>query len=256
MKKRFDFAVSDTPRLDLRLPLGDLKIAAGVPGTVEISLDGKDSAVERIVVEQRGDTIHLEPDRNERIRWSSVDVRVMVGDPAMVHVRLTSGDLIISTDVATLAVETASGEITAGKINGDATIRSASGDVELVEVAGRLDVAVASGDVRAGTVGEAEIKSASGDVTVREVQRDASLKSASGEIVVGLFSGQSFEAKTMSGDISLGVPSGRRYEVLFSTISGDVATDFPVQGNGESSGAPARLEIKTVSGDIRIKGAS
>ena len=255
MKKRFEFAVGETPRLDLRLPLGDLKIAAGVPGTVEISLDGKDSAVERMVVEQRGDTIHLEPDRSERIRWSSVDVRVMVGDPAHVHVRLTSGDLMIATDLVSLAVETASGEVTAGIISGDATIRSASGDVQLDEVQGRLDAALASGDLRAGSVGEADIKSASGDLTVRELQRDGDMKSASGEITIGLFTGSRFDAKTMSGDISLGVPSGRRYEVSFSTLSGDVHTDFPVQGSGESSGAPARLEIKTVSGDIRIKGA-
>jgi DUF4097 and DUF4098 domain-containing protein YvlB len=101
-----------------------------------------------MVVEQRGDTIHLEPDRTERIRWSSVDVRVTVGEAADVHARLTSGDFTVGTDLASLAVETASGEISAGAISGDVTIRSASGDVELGEVRGRLDVALASGDIR------------------------------------------------------------------------------------------------------------
>ncbi len=254
MKKHFTFGVTGTPRLDLRLPLGDMKIGPGAPGTVEITLDGRDSAVERMVVEQRGDTIHVEPDRTERIRWSSVDVRVTVGADADVHARLTSGDLTISTDLATLAVETATGEITAGTINGDATIRSASGDIQLGEVGGRLDIAVASGDIRAGTVGEADLKSASGDVAVREVQRDADVKSASGDITIGLFSGSRFDAKTMSGEVSLGVPAGRRYDVSFSTLSGEVHTDFPVQGGGDA-GAPARLDIKTVSGDIWIKGA-
>lgn len=253
--KTFHFSVTGTPRLDLRLPLGDLRIVAGAPGVVDISLDGRDSAVARVIVEQRGDVIHLEPERHAPIgiRWSSVDVVVAIGEPADVHARLTSGDLTISTDLVSLAVESASGELVAGTVRRDATVRSASGDVRLGEVAGRLDVAIASGDLRAEVVGSAEVKSASGDIAVREVQGDMVVRSASGNITVGRFGGDRLDAKSMSGDVTFGVPSGRRYDVSFSTISGEVRTDFPVQGMTES-GAPARLEVKTVSGDIRVRG--
>lgn len=251
--KTFQFTVTGTPRLDLRLPLGDLRIVPGTAGSVHVSLDGREGAVSRMIVEQRGDVIHLEPVRSQGLRWSAVDVAVAVGEAAHVHARLTSGDLTVSTDLVSLAVETASGEVVAGLVHGDATIRSASGDVRLGDVAGRLDIALASGDLRAEVVGTAEVKSASGDIVVREVKGDVVARSASGDITVGRFSGDRFDAKSMSGDISLGVPSGRRYDVSFSTISGEVRTDFPVQGLAET-GSPARLEVKTVSGDIRVKG--
>ena len=251
--KTYTFSVSDVPRLDLRLPLGDMRIVSGTPGMVEITLDGRESTLERMVVEQRGETIHLEPDRNQRIRWSSVDVVVRVGEAPDLHARLTSGTLDIETEVASLAVETASGDVSAGVVRGDVTIRSASGDIRVGDVAGRLDVAVASGDIEADVVGSADLKSASGDVTVREVRGEADVKTASGEITVGRFSGDRFEAKSMSGEVHLGVPAGRRYDVSFSSLSGEIRTDFPVQGNG-SAGSPARLDIKTVSGDIRIRG--
>lgn len=251
--KTFHFPVTGTPRLDLRLPLGDLRVVSGAPGVVEITLDGREPAVARMLVEQRGETIHLEPDRNQRIRWSAVDVVVSVGEPAHVHARLTSGDLTVATDTASLTVETASGEVTAGTVRGDATIRSASGDVRIGDVAGRLSVAVASGDIRAEVVGVADLKSASGDVAVREVIGDATVRTASGDVTVARFTGAHFDAKSMAGDVVLGVPPGRRYDVSFSTISGDVRTDFPVVGAAET-GAPARLDVKTVSGDIRVKG--
>ena len=252
-KQHFSFAVTGTPRLDLRLPVGDMKIAPGAPGVVEITLDGRDSAVDRMVVEQRGDTIHLEPDRTDRIRWSSVDVRVTVGGGADVHARLTSGDFTVATDLASLAVETASGEISAGAISGDVTIRSASGDVQLGEVGGRLDVAIASGDIRAELAGEVDLKSASGDVAIREVQHDAVIRTVSGDVTIGAFLGERLDAKSMSGEVTIAVPPGRRYDVAFSTISGEIRTDFPVQGTAET-GSVARLEVKTVSGDIRVRG--
>lgn len=252
--KTFHFDVTGAPRLDLRLPVGNLRIVPGTGGGVDITLDGRDAAVSRMLVEQRGDVIHLEPDRTHGIRWSSVDVVVAVGEAPQVHARLTSGDLTVSTNLGSLAAETASGEIVAGLVSGDATIRSASGDVRLGDVAGRLDVAVASGDLRAEVVGAADLKSASGDIVVREVQRDASIRTASGDITVARFTGERFDAKSMSGDVTVGVPPGRRCEVAFSTISGDVRTDFPV-GAAQEGVPSARLEVKTVSGDIRVKGA-
>jgi DUF4097 and DUF4098 domain-containing protein YvlB len=150
-------------------------------------------------------------------------------------------------------VETASGDVVVGNVRGDASIRSASGDVRLTDVGGRLDAAAASGDIRGEVVGSVEVKSASGDVRLREVRRDALVRTASGDVTVGRFSGDSFDVKSISGDITVGVPPGRRYDVEFSTLSGEIRTDFPIQG-AEEAGSPARLEVKTVSGDIRVKG--
>jgi DUF4097 and DUF4098 domain-containing protein YvlB len=89
-------------------------------------------------------------------------------------------------------------------------------------------------------------------VAVREIQHDAVIRTASGDVTIGSFLGDRLDIKSMSGELTFGVPPGRRYDVAFSTISGEIRTDFPVQGTAET-GAPARLEVKTVSGDIRVR---
>ena len=251
--KQHRFTITDIPRLDVRLPVGELRILAGAPGVVEVNLDGREASVSRFIVEQRGSVIHVEPDRSQRIHWSAVDVLITTGSPADLHARLTSGNLVAGTELNSLIVETASGEVVVGNVRVDASIRSASGDVRLADVGGRLDAAAASGDIRGDVVGSVEVKSASGDVQIKEVLRDAVVRTASGDVTVGRFSGDSFDVKSMSGDISVGVPPGRRYDVEFSTLSGEIRTDFPIQGS-EDTGSPARLEVKTVSGDIRVKG--
>lgn len=252
--KQHTFTIADTPRLDIRIPVGELRIVSGAPGVVEVDLDGRDGSVARFTVEQRGSLVSIAPDRGPVIRWSSVDITVRVGVPPEVHARLTSGGVTATTELQTLTVETASGDVVAGSVRGDATIRSASGDVRLGDVGGRLSTAAASGDIRAESVESAEVKSASGDVYLREVRKDAEVGTASGDIVIARFSGERLAAKSISGDVGIGVPPGRRYEVAFTTLSGEVRTDFPVGAAQE--GAPgARLEVKTVSGDIRVKGA-
>lgn len=245
------FTITEPARLMVRLPLGELRIVSGDEGVVDVELDGRQ--VERFIVEQRGPVIHVEPDRTERMRWTGVDIVVRVPSGSSLHARLTAGDLDARTDLRELIVESASGHVVARGIAGDVEVRSASGDIRLGDVGGRLSATAASGDIAAGSVGDAEVKSASGDVTLAEVRERASLRSASGDLTVHRFAGGSCEAKTLSGDVVVGVAPGRRYDVSFSSLSGDIRTDFPVQGAADA--APARIEVTTVSGDIRIRGA-
>lgn len=249
------FAVDGTPRLHIKMPVGDFRLVEGDPGEVVVRLDGKESALERFTVEQRGAEIVVEPERSSLGWRSTVDLTVRVGAPALLHARLTAADFTTSMPLAGLTVETASGDVSAADIAGDVEIRSASGDVRLGAVGGRLGVAAASGDIRVGRVaGSVSAKTAAGDLHVEAAAGDVSAKSASGDVAVAEFTGDWLDVKTMSGDTSVGVTGGRRFEVSFQTLSGDVRTDFPVS-EGASVSSSARLGVKSVSGDIHIHAA-
>lgn len=249
------FTISGPPRVAVRLPLGQLRVVAGeMADTVDVDLDGRESSVARFIVEQRGGTVHIEPERSQRMRWTGVDIVVRVPPGTALHSRLTAGDLDVRVDLAELVVETASGDVVASDVSGDVEIRSASGDIRLGAVGGRLSVTAASGDVRLGSATSAEIKTASGNVLIGGIVERGSVRTASGDITVERLSGAAFDAKSLAGDVLVGVVAGRRYDVGFSSLSGDIRTDFPVQG-GEATGAPGRIDITTVSGDIRITAA-
>ena len=131
--------------------------------------------------------------------------------------------------------------------------RLASGDLTAATV-GSLDAVTASGNVRVGQVrGEAGVKTASGDVSLGVVAGDLTVRTASGDLVVSRLEGSRLDAKTVSGDVRVGVPAGRRFAISLQSLSGDVRTDFPV--GGEGGGAPARLQVGSISGSVRITAA-
>jgi DUF4097 and DUF4098 domain-containing protein YvlB len=249
------FTVTDTPHLTIRMPVGDVRVVEGAPDEVVVQLDGKEAALSRFIVEQRGGDIFVEPERSSLGWRSTVALTLRVGSPAVLHARLTAADLSCSVPLAALTVETASGDVSAEDIEGDVEIRSASGDVRLGDIGGRMDVSAASGDVRAGRVrGAVSAKTASGDVLLGAAEGDVTAKSASGDVSLGEFTGSRLDVKSLSGDTSVGVTSGRRFDVAFQSLSGEVRTEFPVS-EGASTGGTARLAVKSVSGDIHIHAA-
>lgn len=252
--ERFD--VAGPPQIFLRLPVGQARVVNGDDGVVEVRMSGRDSTVDRFLIERRGGEIVIEPETAGRLgRWSRVDVEIRVGQPAAITARLTSGDIKIATAAESLMVQTGAGDVVAGDVHRDAKIKTASGDIRINDVRGRLEVAAASGDVRARKVaGGISAKTAAGDIVVGEADGTVSAHSASGDIEIERFIGESVNAKTLSGDIRLGVTAGRRFSVSFQTLSGNVRTDFPVSSD-KPDGATARLSIKTMSGDIVIRSA-
>ena len=248
------FPISGAPRVSFRLPLGNARIVAGVAGEVSVALDGRAATVSRFIIEMRGDELVVEPERGSAIRWSGVDLTIRIGEPGQIRARLTSADLKAETTLESLQVDSASGDLTIGEVLGDATIHSASGDIRLGQVGGRLDTAAASGDIRADAVtGGASLKSASGDVQIGDAAGDVMIKSASGDVTISRFDGSWLDVKTLSGDVTVGIVPGRRLDVSFQTLSGDVRNEFPIAP--ASDGRTGRLTLKTVSGDIVVRGA-
>jgi DUF4097 and DUF4098 domain-containing protein YvlB len=256
MSRRVErFEISGTPRIFLRLPAGAARVVAGEEAVVEVRMSGREATLERFLVEERGGRIVIEPEGGRIGRWAGVDVELRLGTGADVHTRLTSGDVSVNTEIATLVVESASGDVAVGAVSGDVKIKTASGDIKVGSVGGRLDVAAASGDVRVGSSQDVVVKTASGDIDIGEVAGSMVAHSASGDIEVERFTGDLFQAKTLSGDVLLGLTAGRSFAVEFQSLSGDIRTRYPVDSGGPGTGTTARLAVTTMSGDIVVRDA-
>jgi len=248
------FELSGTPRLAIRLPAGEVRVVPGDPGEVVVRARGGESDLARMVIEARGDTITVEPDRVGWHRWATLDLDIAVGAPPEIRARLASGCLRVRTPAAGLDAAGASASVEAGEVAGRLSVRLASGHLEAA-AAGTLDATSASGGVRVAQVsGGASVRTASGDVTLGTVAGELTARTASGDVTVSRLEGSRLDAKTVSGDVRVGVAAGRRYAILLQSLSGDVRSDFPCSRDG---GGPAgRLQVGTVSGDIRISAAA
>jgi DUF4097 and DUF4098 domain-containing protein YvlB len=256
MSRRVErFEISGTPRIFLRLPAGAARVVAGEEAVVEVRMSGREATLERFLVEERGGRIVIEPEGGRIGRWAGVDVELRLGTGADVHTRLTSGDVTVTTEIAALVVESGSGDVAVGAVSGDVKIKTASGDIKIDSVGGRLDVAAASGDVRVGSSQDVVAKTASGDIDIGEVAGSMVAHSASGDIEVERFTGDLFQAKTLSGDVRLGLTAGRSFAVEFQSLSGDIRTRYPVDSGGPGTGTAARLAVTTMSGDIVVRDA-
>ena len=128
-------------------------------------------------------------------------------------------------------------------------------------VSGNIDLTGAHGDISANSV--------SGDITLDRLHATSvRVNTVSGDIDVGvdeLTGTGDFNFHSVSGDIQLNVPRAFGAELSMSTVSGNIDSDFPITlGNGRMSrrrvnariGAGGRrLDVSTVSGDLKIRSA-
>ncbi|HEY4216426.1 MAG TPA: DUF4097 family beta strand repeat-containing protein [Gemmatimonadaceae bacterium] len=131
--------------------------------------------------------------------------------------------------------------VSAGSVSGDVSITGAEGDVTATSVSGDVKML----DLRANSV---TAHSVSGDVDVRVNQ---------------LTGRGDLEFHSVSGDVTLELPTQLDADLSMSTVSGDLNSDFPITlSNGRMNRrriearigkGGRRLELQTVSGDVRIK---
>lgn len=246
------FSVGDEPRLEVTLPAADVRVIDGPPGEIDVRIAGGRD-IDKIIIEQRGDTVVISTERGRFFSFSLGSVKATIAVPPATELdtKLASGDLTVDAMPRTARISVTSGDVRMRDVDGDLNVKTASGDVDIGDVGGRLSLSAAAGDLRARNVGgDAEVQCASGDVTLGRIGGRVQARSASGDVRVDAFEGSSCDCKSMSGDVHLGIPPGRTVDVDISTMSGDVRNDFDMGQAGD--GKRVTLRVKTVSGDVYL----
>jgi DUF4097 and DUF4098 domain-containing protein YvlB len=251
MSRNESWQVGERPSLDVRVPVGTVEVYTGDAGVIQLTIDSTDE--DDFEVYKTGDRVsvrhpsrwgrrgrqtrivaHVPAGTDTEINSASGEVR-LVGSLGAVRIHSGSGDIALG-DASKLDITTASGDISCGDISGDTNISSVSGDCTLRHVGGRLEATLTSGDLR--------VEMCDGDVLIA---------STSGDVRVGRCCGTDISVRSISGDVRVGLPAGIRVEAELSTLSGRAMLPDPVPASDHTDRRPVRLQLKTVSGDIRVE---
>lgn len=250
------FSVGETPEIDVVLTSGDVDIRQGRAGQVDLHLDGSESALELLEIEQFGNTVEVHTRKGSRRRFLSrgINAVLTVPDGTRAAIKTASGNVSATVLLDEVHVGVASGDVRLEEIGGMGRVKSAAGDITVGQARGDLEIASASGDVRVDVAGgDLSVHTASGDVEVGRASGAVRVKSASGDVDVRQFAGAEFDVKSMAGDVRLGLVAGTEVDADISTLSGSIR-NLVIASSGERRGK-ATVRVKTLSGDVVLRNA-
>lgn len=251
MSRNERWEVGERPSLDIRLPVGTVEVFTGDAGIVQLTIDASD--VDDFEIFKTGDRISVRhPSKwGRRGRNTRLVAHVPVGTD--VELSSTSGDVRLSGRLGVVRVHTVSGKIEVGDA-GRIDLTTASGDVSCGDVSGEAHVSSISGACTLRSVGGGlDATLTSGDMRLDVCDGDMTIVSTSGDVRVGRCGGNDIAVRSISGDVRVGLPSGIRVEADISTLSGRAILPDPVASSELADRRQVHLQLKTVSGDIRVE---
>ncbi len=243
-----------------------------------------DDIVSNPPIEQRGDIIRIGKELSH-MRNISVTYTIQVPHDTEVSVTVASGAQTIRNVRGPVKVQAASGAIRVEKIDRDAQLSTASGavsasdigsDVRASTASGSVSVTNAAGDVQVNALsgviqvikpgGRVETANASGEVEIRGAANDVKAHAASGRVTVEGNPGANsyWDLKTVSGTMQLRVPASANFRLSAEAVSGEIRADIPIVIEEQSKhslrahlgSGGGRVEVHTVSGEIRVSGSN
>jgi DUF4097 and DUF4098 domain-containing protein YvlB len=243
-----------------------------------------DETIANPPIEQKGDSIRIGKELSS-LRHLSISYTIQVPHDTEVSSSVASGSQTVRRVRGPVNVQAASGAIRVEKIDRDAQLKTASGsisandvgdDVRISSASGSVNVSNTRGDVRvsalAGTIqverpgGRVEADTASGSVDIQGASNDVKAHAASGRVSVQGNPGENsyWELKTVSGSVLLKVPAAASFHLSAQAVSGEIRTDIPImieeQGKrllrARMGSGGARVDVQTVSGEIRVSGSN
>lgn len=194
--------------------------------------------------------IQVPPATEARIEAEGGDVEIS-GIRGPVEVRTGSGDVAVEGIGGDVEIGTGSGDARARDVGGDFRAHTGSGDVSAEGIRGDVEIATGSGHIAVRSIsGDLTATAGSGDIVIERVGSDVEARTGSGDIRVDSSIGPRaiWRFRTGSGDVHLSLPEGAEFRLVAETNFGEVHSDFP-----DHPDAPAAIEVKTGSGDIRVE---
>jgi len=226
--------VSPTSRLSIDNMRGKLELITSESDSVRV-VGTLDEDAEAFVFEQRGNTVYVEvkTPQHRGVNFSSGDSKgsdLKVYAPASMDVDIKG----VSMDVA------------AQNFTNDFDVRLISGDIVIGGIKGAIQLKTVSGDITSNnTAGNGSFETVSGDITdLENTANEASYQAVSGDITVESERLSDVTMQSVSGDIDATL--GTLRSIKMTTVSGDAEL---AAGLSES----ARVEVKSVSGDVELK---
>jgi len=268
----------DTPgktRLRVKNASGLVSVEPSETGRTTVELealrddDATHEAIERATVEMNGSEVAVEigvggkgfgvgPAWISFGRTPQVGIRIRCPEGTDLECTTASADVSATGRLGEVELKTASGDMAVEDVAG-LRVQSASGSIRGKTVAGEARLQTVSGNVRLGTVtGPVAATLVSGDFAIEDAHTDLSAKTVSGDQRIGAVREGQITIQSVSGDVRVGIRRGTRLKIDASSTSGDVSSELDVKDapSTTSSGAEARLQAKTVSGDIEISRAA
>ena len=210
----------------------------------------------------------IELPRNSEVTTSVASGSQTISDvQGPVKVDSASGSIVISRIDRSVQVNTASGSISVQDIGDDLHANTASGSVSATNVKGDIRIHAVSSSVSVERPGaRVEAGTTSGSVDITGAGNDVNANSVSGRVSVkGNPSGNSYwNLKTTSGSVEVAVPASANFHLSAQAVSGDINAGIPIVIEDQDKhslrarvgNAGGRVEIRTVSGGIKVQPAS
>ncbi|HVR75737.1 MAG TPA: DUF4097 family beta strand repeat-containing protein [Planctomycetota bacterium] len=206
------------------------------------------------------------------------DVRLLSGSGAVEATRTQAGKLDVETDgsvtlrdirASQVLVETSSGFIAAHRLSATKSIlKTGFGQIQVDEGSGSLAAVTSSGNIDVQDFeGSVEARSGFGAVDVAGVLRGLNASTTSGSVTADARLGSrvrsAWKLESGFGPVNIAVPAEASFRILAETLSGSIASEFPIRPEAGSDGS-SRLKgaagkggeeivLRTGSGDIHVR---
>ena len=258
--------------IDVQLYNGDVTVNLSDDSQSDVRLDGDVDQLEVRISDggtlsiRQGNTASSSFFFHRGLAAADVELTIPRRFWESIQITATNGDVEIADglEVRSLAVKTASGDVQVGELAcTELAFKSASGDLEADGTMETLRAETASGDITLrGSVGALRAATASGDIDFTGPVRQVRCTSASGDIQIETEQmPEQLELSSKSGDCEAAMPGGEGFTLQYSTVSGDLDTDFQLVGpvgtrSGEAmylDGGGRTFRISSISGDISLR---